>query len=269
MRKILPILLLALLGTTMAGCKFIVNQLAFFPDPVDRLSKPRLPPGVEERFIDTADGVRIQLLYLPTPDSARVLLYFHGNAGNIYHRVSDLLQFQRFGINVVGVSYRGYGKSEGSPSEEGIYQDGEAVFNYVTRELGFAPDNIIMFGRSIGTTVAINSAKNRVIGGLILVTPLTSGKAHAKAVGLGLISSLAGDAFDNLSKIKDIKAPLLVIHGTDDRIIPFAMGRQLFDSAQTQKQFIKIAGGGHNNLQANYRQVYWPAISGFIQQLSN
>lgn len=269
MRKILPILLIALFGTTMAGCKFIVNQLAFYPDPVDRLSKPRLPPGIEERFIDTDDGVEIQLLYLPSPDSARVLIYFHGNAGNIYHRAPDLLQLQRFGINVVGVSYRGYGKSEGTPSEEGIYRDGEAVFNYVTDTLGFSKSNIIMLGRSIGTTVAINCAKDRAIGGLILVTPLTSGKAHAKAVGLGLISSLAGDAFDNLSKIKDIKVPLLVIHGTDDRVIPFAMGKQLFDSAQTKKQFIKIAGGGHNNLQANYRQVYWPAISGFIQQLSN
>ncbi len=269
MRKILPILLIALFGTTMAGCKFIVNQLAFFPDPVDQLSKPQLPPGVEERFIETEDQVRIQLLYLPSPDATSVLLYFHGNAGNIYHRVSDLLQLQRSGISVIGVSYRGYGKSEGTPSEEGIYQDGEAAFNYATQELGFSQDNIIILGRSIGSTVAINSAKNRTIGGLILVTPLTSGKAHAKAVGLGLISSLAGDAFDNLSRIKDITAPLLVIHGTDDRVIPFSMGRELFDRAQTKKQFIKIAGGGHNNLQANYRLAYWSAISGFIQQVSN
>lgn len=267
MRKVLPIIFIALFATTMYGCKFIINQLAFYPDRVDLLSKNRLPDGVEELFIDTQDRVKIQLLYLPSTDSDRVLIYFHGNAGNIYHRIPDLLQLQQFGINVMGVSYRGYGKSEGAPSEEGIYQDGEAVFKYVTQALGFSQSNIIILGRSIGTTVAINSAKNRAIGGLILVTPLTSGKAHAKAVGLGFLSPLAGNAFDNVSKIKNVKSPLLVIHGTDDRVIPFSMGRQIFDSAQTKKQFIKIEGAGHNNLQANYRQEYWPAISDFIKQI--
>ncbi len=269
MRKLLPIILIALLGTTMYGCKFIINQLAFYPDRVDLLSKNSLPPGVEERFIDTEDRVRIQLLYLPSTGSGRVLIYFHGNAGNIYHRIPDLLQLQRFGINVMGVSYRGYGKSGGAPSEEGIYQDGEAVFDYATEVLGFPQSEIIIFGRSIGTTVAINSAKNRAIGGLILVTPLTSAKAHAKAVGLGFLSPLAGDAFDNVTRIKEVKVPLLVIHGTDDRVIPFSMGRQLFDSAQTKKQFITIEGAGHNNLQADYGQAYWSAIAGFIRQTAN
>ncbi len=253
----------------MYGCKFIVNQLAFYPDSVDVLPKDRLPHGVEELFIDTEDQVRIQALYLPLADSDKVLIYFHGNAGNIYHRIADLVQLRKFGVNVVGVSYRGYGKSEGTPSEEGIYQDGDAVFKYVTEELRFSQSNIIVFGRSIGTAVAINSTKNREIGGLILVTPLTSGKALAKAGGLGIFSSLVGNAFDNLTKIKDVKMPLLVIHGTNDRIIPFSMGKEIFDSAQTKKKFIKIEGAGHNNLQASYRQAYWPAIFDFIKQTLN
>ncbi len=267
MRKAGLILPIVILGLTMHGCKFIVNQLAFHPVSVSLLSKSSLPHGIEERFIDTEDQVRIQLLYLPSTGSDKIVIYFHGNAGNIYHRIPDLLQLQRAGVNILGVSYRGYGKSEGKPSEEGIYQDGDAVFKYVTNALGFSHNNIIILGRSIGTAVAINSAKSREIGALILVTPLTSGKAYAKAMGLALFSSLAGNAFDNLTKIKDVKAPLLVIHGTDDRVIPFSMGKQIFDSAQSKKKFIKIEGAGHNNLQANYRQEYWPAIFDFIKQI--
>ena len=249
------------------GCKFVVNQLAFYPNKVDLSSESSLPQGVEEFFVSTEDHLNIHSLYLPLANADKLLIYFHGNAGNIYHRIPDLIQLQRFGVSVVGVSYRGYGKSEGSPSEEGIYQDGNAVFKYVTEELGVSIDNIIVFGRSIGTAAAINIAKNRGIKGLILVTPLTSGKAHAKASGLWLFSSLAGDSFNNLSKIKHIKAPLLVIHGTNDHVIPFSMGKEIFNNAKTKKRFIKIEGAGHNNLQGSYGQAYWPPISDFIDNL--
>ena len=250
----------------MYGCKFIVNQMAFYPDTTNVLSSNSLPSGIEEFFISTEDHLKIQGLYLPLADSDKVLIYFHGNAGNIYHRIPDLIQLQKSGVNVVGAGYRGYGKSEGSPSEEGIYRDADAVFKYTTEALGFSQNNIIIFGRSIGTAAALNVSNNKNIKSLILVTPLTSGKAHAKATGLGIFSSLAGDSFNNLSKIKNINAPLLVIHGTNDHVIPFSMGEEIYENAQTTKQLITIKGAGHNNLHDAYRQEYWLPIFNFIKQ---
>ncbi len=268
MRRRRSIVFATLLGATLCGCQFIINQLAFHPDRSDPFANSGLPAGIEERFVRTQDGVRIQLLYLPPADSGHLLIYFHGNAGNIYHRIPDLQRLHRLGVGVIGVSYRGYGKSDGSPSEEGIYRDGEAALNHALEVLGVPQRNIILLGRSIGTTVAVNTARNRTIGGLILVSPLTSGKAHARAMGLGFLSPLAGSAFDNRSKMAQITAPLLVIHGTADRVIPFSMGRQLFEHARSQKRFVALTGAGHNNLQADFGPAYWSAIADFIRQVS-
>ena len=250
----------------MNGCKPVINMLAFHPDNVNVIKKNSLPQGIKEFVVLTEDGVKITNLYLPAANSDKVLIYFHGNAGNIYHRIPGLIQLQKSGLNVVGVSYRGYGKSEGDPDEDGIYQDGKAIFRYVSKELGFSDKNIVIFGRSIGTTVAINTAQYKQIAGLILVSPLTSGKDQAKASGLGLISSLAGNSFDNINKIKNIEAPVLVIHGTKDRVIPYSMGKEIFAAAKSRKKFIKIEGAGHNNLQDAYSQEYWSPIFSFLKQ---
>lgn len=268
-RKAVLILSIVSVSAIINGCKYVINQVAFHPDNVNVIPNNRLPQGIEEFFVTTQDQFNIHGLYLPVAGSDKALIYFHGNAGNIYHRIPSLTQLQSVGVNVIGVSYRGYGKSEGTPSEEGIYLDGDAVFNYVTEELGFDKRNIILFGRSIGTTVAINTSQHKEIGGLILVTPLTSGKAQAKAGGLGVISSVAGNSFDNLSKMKNVNVPLLVIHGTDDRVIPYSMGKEIFDMAASTKQFVEITGGDHNNLQDRYQQAYWEPIFEFIRQTPN
>ena len=178
-----------------------------------------------------------------------------------------MLQLHQAGVSVIGVSYRGYGKSEGEPSEEGVYLDGKAIFQYAVEQMGFSMENIIIFGRSIGTTVAINIAQNKNIAGVILVTPFTSGKDQAEAGGLGAISSLAGDSFDNISKVGNIESPLLVIHGTSDRIIPYSMGKEIFEHARVAKKFVTIKGANHNNLHDVYEQEYWLPIIRFIKKV--
>ena len=169
-------LTLTLLTVSMFGCKALVNKLAFRPDSVNVIPSSKLPPEIEEISIRTKDGEKLTSLYLSSPESNKVLIYFHGNEGNIYHRIPSLLQLHKFGVNVLGVSYRGYGKSEGEPTEEGVYLDGESIYQYVIEEMGISSENVILFGRSIGTTVAINTAMNKDIRGVILVTPLTSKK---------------------------------------------------------------------------------------------
>jgi len=257
----------ALIGLSMLGCKPIVNEFAFYPDNVNVIPANKLPNGIQEITINTDDNVKLISIFLPSTKSKKLLIYFHGNAGNIYHRIPSLLQLHSFGVNVIGVSYRGYGKSEGDPSEEGIYLDGEATYQYAVERMGFSKENIILFGRSIGTTVAINIAQNKDIQGIILVTPLTSGEYLAKAIGLGSVASLAEGSFDNITKIESIKSPLLVIHGTSDRIIPYSMGREIFERANVKKEFVKIDGANHNNLHDIYSQKYWPPILRFINNV--
>jgi len=260
-----PLAVLCLLAFAISGCKPIVNYFAFYPDTRNVIATEKLPANVQEVTITTQDQVNITSLYLPSAGSEKLLIYFHGNAGNIYHRLSDLQQLQSFGVNVIGVSYRGYGKSDGSPSEAGIYMDGKAVYQHAVDKLGFTTENIIILGRSIGSTAAADLAQGKKLHGLILVTPLSNGKEQATASGLGMISAFAGESFDNLTKIKNLNSPLLVIHGTDDYVVPFAMGKAIYDRANVKKEFIKIDGAGHNNLQNAYPDEYWQPIYEFIR----
>lgn len=250
----------------LTGCEQIVNKMAFHPDSKNVIPVDQLPRNVHEVFFETRDKIKLQGYYLPSKLSGRIAIYFHGNAGNIGHRIPDLLRINGFGIHVLGVSYRGYGKSAGKPSEAGIYTDGQAAFNFAVRELGFSEEQIIVFGRSIGTSVAIDLSRHKNIGGLILVSPLTSGAKQAKASGLGLIAFIAGNSFNNIGKIKSVRCPVLIIHGTKDKIIPFTMGEEIYQNARTPKKLVEIKGANHNNLSTRYAHKYWPPIKDFINR---
>jgi len=259
---IIIVILMSLLSLT--GCKSVVNKMAFHPDVDNIYPADKLPENVSEIFITTKDGLSLQCYLIPNDSSNKMVIYFHGNGGNIGHRLADLRRINGFGVNVLGVGYRGYGKSEGAPSEEGVYIDGESALAYVVEQLGFAEKNVYLFGRSIGTAVAINTGQKRKLNGLILVAPLTCGKEHAKATGLGLVSFLAGNSFDNIGKVGEILCPVLVIHGTEDRVIPFEMGERIYQAISSPKQFIKISGAGHNDLSLHYGDEYWSPIHDFI-----
>ncbi|WP_108650240.1 alpha/beta hydrolase [Dongshaea marina] len=249
-----------------SGCKYVINAMAFHPDTRNTLPSGLLPKNVEEVSIDTSDHLKIEGYFIPDLKSDKILLYFHGNAGNISHRLDDLLQLHRMGINVLGIGYRGYGKSQGEPSEEGIYIDGSSAFHYAVQQLGFKAENIYILGRSIGTTVAVNTAQNKEIRGLILITPLTSAKDYAQSGGLSAVSFLAGDSFDNIGKIENILSPVLIVHGDRDSVIPIHLGKKLFNKIKANKEFIEIDGAGHNNLSTTYAKSYWSVIQGFIDK---
>ncbi len=267
MNKLLLLLLSCLAINSSQGCKVAVNSMAFHPDTTSLLGKDQLPAIMDEVFFKTSDDIELQGLYLPNNAADRILIYFHGNAGNIYHRIPDLMQLYSFGLNVLGVSYRGYGRSEGRPSEAGIYLDGDAALKYVTGTLGIPEQNIIIFGRSIGSTVALETAQHKKLSGMILVSPMTTGKAMAKAVGLSPVSFLAGDAFNNLAKIKNLHCTLLVVHGTNDEIIPFSMGKTIYEEAAVEKHFATIEGAGHNDISSVFATDYWPPVNEFLQLL--
>lgn len=266
MRHLCPFLLCACLLLT--ACRSLIDFLAFHPDDSYILPSGALPSGTEEIFLKAEDGVRIQALHFPDPSSDTITIYFHGNAGNIYHRLDDYQRLRRLGTSVFAVSYRGYAKSEGSPSEAGIYRDGKAAFDYVTKVMGFLPSRIFIFGRSIGSTVATDLAQDKDIAGLILVSPLSSARDLAAAMVLEFATILFVEAFENDKKIKRLKAPLLVIHGNRDGTVPIGMGRIVFDAAISQKTFHEIEGAGHNDLSSRFADRYWTAISVFLKQSS-
>ena len=251
----------------LMNCRFLVNFFSFFPDRNDLIPPDELPAGVEECFIKTTDGVRLQCYRIPNAQSNKLLIYFHGNAGNIGHRLPDLQILAGMNLNVLGVGYRGYGRSSGKPSEAGIYADGRAALAFAERSLGFGLDRILIFGRSIGSSVAVETAMDKALAAVILVTPMTSGKAVGKKSGFGPLAYLAGNAFDNLSKIRRLRSSLLIVHGTEDEIIPFDMGRALYAAALEPKTFEPVEGAGHNTISTITAAAYWGAVERFIQSL--
>ncbi len=259
--KILSILLAPL----FLFCTPLINKLAFFPNSVPADETLSLPKGCETIVVTTSDGEKLHCLWVESQPAAGVIIYFHGNAGNIYGRIPGLVKLSEFGWSVLGVSYRGYGKSTGSPSEKGIYKDAQAAVSFVQTRLGIPPHRIVLCGRSIGSAAAIDVCQSNTPAGLILITPLTSGKEMAKKMGLGALSGLAGGAFNNMAKLDTIESPLLIVHGTDDTIVPFYMGKQLYDAYAGPKTFVRIQNGDHNSLEHIDPEKYWGAIQTFLQ----
>jgi fermentation-respiration switch protein FrsA (DUF1100 family) len=255
---------LLLIAFLIGGYPLMINWFAFFPDRHNPLTGANVPDGVSELFIDTADGKRLHCYWLAQPDADRVLIFFHGNAGHIGHRLDELRALADLGLNVLGVGYRGFGLSTGRPSEKGIFADGRAVLAYVTEQRGFDLERVLLLGRSIGSTVAVEIGQGKALGGIILVTPLTSGKAIARSHGFGPLAFFAGDKFNNLNKIEQIKAPLLIIHGTRDDITPYAMGLTLFEQAPEPKRMVTIEGGGHNDIGLPGQEAFYAPIRKFL-----
>jgi fermentation-respiration switch protein FrsA (DUF1100 family) len=253
----------------MASCTPLVNKLAFFPTKTPLDEKQPLPEGVREVYITTADRERLQSFYIANDTATKLLVYFSGNGGNLYPRLPELMRIAQTGVAVLGVGYRGYGKSSGSPSEKGIYRDAEAGVRYAVDSLKFSYDRMIICGRSIGTTAAVHVGSLRSYAGVLLVTPVTSGKEYARALGFGPLAIIAGSSFNNEETCTRIVSPVLVIHGTADEVLPFRMGKRIFDKIKSPKEFIAIDGGLHNTLEFKDPDGYWGAITRFVADHGN
>jgi hypothetical protein len=241
----------------------VINAMAFYPDSFVTYSPDE--EFVHEVFLETSDNVSIHCYYLTGKNkNQKVMLFFHGNAGNSSHRIDDAKMIYSMGADVLLVSYRGYGKSEGRPTERGIQKDAHAACDYLV-EQGYNDRDIYIYGRSLGSVPAIETAKGKDVSGLILVTPLSSGEDLARSMGLGPLSSVAKGKFDNLAKINEVHARILVIHGDRDGIVPFSHGKKLYETYQGEKEFVTIHGGGHNDLTVVDPGAFWNSIEIFIQ----
>ncbi|MCH2173720.1 alpha/beta hydrolase [Myxococcota bacterium] len=219
----------------------------------------------ENVFLQAEDGVRIHGFWLSSQGSTRALLFLHGNAGNASHRLPNASELVALKTNVLLLDYRGYGLSEGTPSEAGVYLDAQAGLAHLTNERGFVPKRIFVFGRSLGGAVAVDLAHGRELAGLILESTFTSAAEMATSI-LPFTTPLVGGRFDSIRKISQIRTPLLVFHGDRDQIVPYRLGKKLFHAAREPKAFEKIAGAGHNDTTQVGGRPYFERIRQFLDR---
>jgi fermentation-respiration switch protein FrsA (DUF1100 family) len=257
----------AVLALIAVSVQIIESRLTFVP--------PRYPQGfdvlpqsaeAEELWITTSDGVRLNGWYRPHPLSSQVLVWFHGNAENTGQGLVLLPVFARLGVNVLEVDYRGYGKSSGSPSEWGLYCDADAIYDYLIHQRNFRPTDLILYGHSLGGAVAVDLASRRECGGLIVQSSFTSLPDMARRLfPIPFVGLAIRGRFNSIQKIQQVKAPVLVAHGTNDEAVPFWMGRKLYDTAPPPKRWIAIDGAGHNDVILAGGEKYVEDLRSFIE----
>jgi fermentation-respiration switch protein FrsA (DUF1100 family) len=200
----------------------------------------------EEVHLTTPDGVRIHGWFLPAPPATAkdlTLLFFHGNAGNISHRIEKCQVFLDLGFDVLIIDYRGYGQSEGRPDEPGTYQDAQAAHDYLTRERGQHPERIVLYSESLGTGVAVDLAARAPVGGIVLEAPFTSIPDVAQRIFWFLpVHPLVRNRYDSLRKIGGVRAPLLILHRRDDEYLKLRHARRLLDAARSAKRLVELHG---------------------------
>jgi fermentation-respiration switch protein FrsA (DUF1100 family) len=248
------------------SCAFIVNKVSFFPNRTDIVKQLHLPSHVSLVRFGTLDKKTIEALYYKNDNNHKVILYFHGNTGNIYGRMPECQMLFSSGFNVFIVSYRGYSKSEGRPSEKGVYVDAESSLEFLRNHYNYKTEEVYVLGRSLGTAVAVNLCQKKDIKKLILVTPMSCGNDLANAMGVGFLKPFAGDPFDSYSKINNISSEILIIHGTADEVIPYSQGKKLFNHFTGTKTFVTVLMGHHNDLEITDSKQYWESISNFLNK---
>jgi hypothetical protein len=216
--------------------------------------------------LKTSDGLTLSAWWVPAQPARAVVLFCHGNGGNISHRLDTLALFHRLGLSTLIFDYRGYGRSEGMPSEQGTYLDAEAAWRHLVDEMGIAPHNIVLFGRSLGGVVAAHLAQDRQAGALILESAFTS----VPDIGHEIypffpIHTLSRFSYNARTYVSRARSPVLVVHSRDDEIVPFHHGQALFEAAPQPKEFLEIRGGHNVGFLSSGRQ-YEQGLADFLSR---
>lgn len=224
------------------------QHLVFFPARALDATPADIALSFEDVRLQTDDGVGLHGWYVPaaTPGGRTVLL-LHGNAGNISHRVGLLRMLHELGASTLIIDYRGYGNSEGSPSEQGTYLDALAAWRHLRDERGVPAEDIVVLGRSLGAAVAIWLANETTPGGVILESPFTSVPDMAREIYPFLpVGLLARIHYPSLERAAAVRVPVLVMHSPDDEVVPFAHGLRLYAALPEPRRFVELRGG-HND----------------------
>lgn len=221
----------------------------------------------QDIFFHAEDGVKLHGWFIPAPNAIATLLWFHGNAGNLSHRLDNIHRLKPLKLNIFIFDYRGYGKSEGTPDEEGIYKDSRAAYKKALEMEGVSVDSLFLFGRSLGGICAVETAMNHPARGLILESVFTnSADMSRQVVPLIPLGWAIRSKLDAVSKVPHLKLAKLFLHGTRDEIVPYDLGRKLFEQAAEPKSFYPIEGAEHNDTYIMGGTGYFNAINRFINE---
>lgn len=236
------------------GCS---NNLIYQPP---KASYTQEGPNISS--IQSAEGQKIGISHFPAQPGMPTLLWSHGNAEDIGALHYRFQSFHAKGYGVLAYDYPGYGISEGKPTEDGCYQASESAWNHLTGTLGIAPENILIYGQSVGSGPACWLASRQPAAGLVLVTPFTSAFRTVTRIPI-----FPGDQYPNIKRIPHIQIPLLVIHGDQDQIIPFEHGKKLYELHAGPKRFVEVPGAGHNDLYHLAGDKILDGVSSFWNEL--
>jgi len=243
--------------------KQVYHPTREWDDPPSKLGRP-----FEDIYFTAADGVRLNAWFFPadagSPRAQMAVLVCHGNGGNVSHRLEFCRMLLRLGVNVLVFDYRGYGRSEGAPSEEGTYADAQAAHRWL-RERGFAAQNIIALGKSLGGAIATELAMRETVGGLVLQSAFTSiADVGAERFPWLPVRRLHKIKYETLKKLPRIHVPVLVMHSREDGTIRFSHGEQNFAAASEPKLFLEV-NGPHNFSDVTDNRRYAAGIEKFLQ----
>ncbi len=221
--------------------------------------------NVEDVYFSSADGLKLHAWFVPVPKPVATLLWFHGNAGNISHRLDNIQRLLPLNLNVFIFDYRGYGRSEGTPDEKGIYLDSQAAYDVLVKTKNIPPEKLFLFGRSLGGVCAAKVAQTNPAAGLIMESVFTSARDMAgKLFPFLPLGKMIRSKMDAVGMVPGLTMPKLFLHGTQDEIVPYKLGRKLFAAAADPKEFYDIEGAGHNDTYIVGGEAYFQAIRKFI-----
>ena len=258
-----------LLGLAALGiAAMIEDRFIYYPDGQLVATPDQIGLDHEEVWLDTADGGQVHGWYVVPEEEPRAhLLFSHGNAGNISGRLWVAQALVERDMAVLMYDYRGYGKSPGEPSEAGLYADGEAAYAWLVQRAG-DPARVVLYGRSLGGAVSWELAhRHPEVAGIVTDSSFTSMPDMAsRLIPLPFIGTLMRTEMNNRRRVTQVTVPKLLLHGTDDELIPFAMGQELADRAAPPVQFVPIEGAGHNDTMETDPELYYGAIERFVAE---
>jgi fermentation-respiration switch protein FrsA (DUF1100 family) len=267
--SILSITAVVLIAYLTLGLVLVIMQprFVYFPTRAIEYTPKDLGLDFEEITLETADDVKLNAWYIPAPNAEFTILFCHGNGGNISHRLDSITIFNKLGLNCFIFDYRGYGLSEGKPTEQGTCLDALAAYQWLCDEKKIQSDNIIFFGRSLGASIAAQLATKAEAKSLVIESAFTS----IIDIGRKLYPYLpvrwfARFYYPTIDYIKKVNCPIMVIHSPEDEIIPYLFGQKLFQVANEPKEFVEISGT-HNEGFVTSGDVYINAWLKWIQFL--
>ncbi|MBU2044030.1 MAG: alpha/beta hydrolase [Candidatus Omnitrophica bacterium] len=246
--------------------KYLESSNIFFPSKKIEYSPSSISLSFQDLYIQTEDNLKINGWFIPNPEAKYTLLFLHGNAGNIADRLDKLKLLYQVPVNIFIVDYRGYGRSQGKPSEIGLYLDAQAAYRYLVNSENIQPENIIVYGESLGGAVAMDLASAVKVKALISEGAFSSIRDMARVIYPWMPTFLLSVKFDSLAKINKIEEPKLFIHSRDDEVVPFNLGQKLYNAAREPKKFYQLSGG-HNDAFLEVPEEYLAVIEQFINRL--